>query len=134
MTKIKQHPDNKPTDQHLVALTQLCTNALDFIREEFGPVIITSGYRNPAYNKKIGGAISSQHQFGTAADFIVPRQDLYDVFEWIKSEMLFDQVIFEIKDGKEWIHFSYLIDPHSNRREALTSKFDDQKMTYQKVT
>lgn len=31
-------------------------------------VSIVSGYRDPAYNKKIGGATSSQHLYGTAAD------------------------------------------------------------------
>ncbi|MGH9397363.1 MAG: D-Ala-D-Ala carboxypeptidase family metallohydrolase, partial [Terriglobia bacterium] len=31
-------------------------------------MIVNSGYREPAYNAGIGGARSSQHVFGTAAD------------------------------------------------------------------
>lgn len=34
---------------------------------------INSGYRTPAYNKKIGGASKSQHIYGTAADIIVKK-------------------------------------------------------------
>lgn len=38
-----------------------------------GSVTITSGYRTAAYNRKIGGASSSQHIKGTAADIIVKK-------------------------------------------------------------
>ena len=42
---------------------------LQKIRNHFkSPVTITSGYRNAAYNKKVGGADYSQHKYGTAAD------------------------------------------------------------------
>ena len=36
-------------------------------------VHINSGYRSPAYNRKIGGASKSQHIYGTAADIIVKK-------------------------------------------------------------
>lgn len=35
------------------------------------PIKICSGYRSPAYNKKVGGAKHSQHMDGKAADIIV---------------------------------------------------------------
>jgi uncharacterized protein YcbK (DUF882 family) len=35
-------------------------------------VIIRSGYRTPAYNKRVGGAKQSQHMLACAADIIVP--------------------------------------------------------------
>lgn len=34
-------------------------------------VIINSGYRTPAHNKKVGGASGSQHLYGKAADIVV---------------------------------------------------------------
>ena len=52
-------------DDELVVLLQC-------IREHFGkPVHITSGYRTAAHNAAVGGAKSSQHLLGKAADFWV---------------------------------------------------------------
>lgn len=34
-------------------------------------IIINSGYRSPAHNKRVGGATNSQHLYGRAADIVV---------------------------------------------------------------
>jgi peptidoglycan hydrolase-like protein with peptidoglycan-binding domain len=45
---------------------------LEQLREMIGkPINITSGYRTPEYNKKVGGASKSQHLYGRAADITV---------------------------------------------------------------
>ena len=38
---------------------------------EGSPLVIRSGYRSPAYNKRVGGAAQSQHLFAKAADIYV---------------------------------------------------------------
>jgi uncharacterized protein YcbK (DUF882 family) len=49
-------------DDYLVSI-------LDILRNQVGkPVYITSGYRTPARNKKVGGAKYSYHMRGMAAD------------------------------------------------------------------
>lgn len=46
---------------------------LESIRTHFGkPVRITSGYRTPAHNKKVGGKPNSKHTCGLAADLTIP--------------------------------------------------------------
>jgi len=53
-------------------LTPLC-KSLELIRAEVGgPLHITSGYRTAVHNRRIGGAMYSQHLTGRAAD-ISPR-------------------------------------------------------------
>lgn len=42
--------------------------ALEAYRSVVGPVSVVSGYRCPARNKAVGGATSSQHVYGAAAD------------------------------------------------------------------
>ena len=49
-------------------IKDLCVNVLQPIRDEFGPVTITSGYRSPDLNAKLGGSSRSQHCAGQAAD------------------------------------------------------------------
>jgi hypothetical protein len=38
-------------------------NKMDLVREIFGPLVVKSAYRCPAYNKLIGGAKNSAHMF-----------------------------------------------------------------------
>ena len=44
-------------------------DGLQGVRDDVGgPVVVTSGYRNPAHNADVGGVSSSRHQYGDAAD------------------------------------------------------------------
>lgn len=70
-------------------LTPLC-EALEKIREDAGgALIVNSGYRTPAYNKKLGGVEKSQHVQGRAADIQCPgllSRDLANIIrDLIKS-------------------------------------------------
>lgn len=61
--------DGTHVPEHLLFnVRQLATN-LQVLRSWLAsPIFINSGYRTPAYNKKVGGAVGSQHLLANAAD------------------------------------------------------------------
>ena len=41
------------------------------MRNKFGKINISSAYRTPSYNRKVGGVANSQHLYGLAADVTI---------------------------------------------------------------
>jgi hypothetical protein len=102
-TRTSRNVDNTPNEQEIENIRLLCEKVLQPIRDKFGYVSITSGYRSPTLNRLVGGSPSSEHVKGMAADIKVERME--DCFEWIKDNLEFRQLINEF--NLSWIHVSY---------------------------
>ena len=115
--------DNRPNEEIIVNLKSLCTHVLEPIRTHFNkPIIISSGYRSKALNAAAGGSKTSQHMAGHAADIEVSGVSNWDVLEWIKDNLEYDQLIQEYmvvgSPHKGWVHVSY--NHGKNRKQFLT--------------
>jgi zinc D-Ala-D-Ala carboxypeptidase len=124
--------DNTPALQIIENLEALVENILQPVRDKFGPVVVTSGYRSPEVNKAIGGSTTSDHCKGQAADFEVLGKDNRELAIWIAENMQFTQLILEFyKPGvpdSGWVHCSY--DPGNLKRQVLTAEKVNGKTVY----
>ena len=110
---------NNPSADHIYNMGKLAENILQPIRNEYGPFMVSSGFRSVALCEAIGSKATSQHAKGEAVDFEVPGISNYDLAEWISDNLPFDQLILECFTGGNtgWIHCSYV---PNGRKEELT--------------
>lgn len=117
--------DNTPDAAKRQKLQTLIEQLLDPIRAAWGaPIAVNSGYRCPKLNAAVGGASTSQHLRGEAADISVgtpaDNKRLFDRIVSLRNEsrIAFDQLIDE--SGYRWIHLSYRAG--ANRNQILHLK------------
>lgn len=123
--------ENNPSAKEIGCLTELVKNILDPARELLDDqILVNSGYRSPMVNRKIGGAVSSQHVLGQAAD--LKCDDNAKLFNLIRKNLPFDQLIWEGGDDNQpaWVHVSY---SSRNRREVLRMTYVNWKSTYKTI-
>lgn len=99
-------------------LDDLCHTLLEPLREQLGPIHVTSGYRSPALNKQVGGAARSAHMDGRAADIVAPGWTPLEVCEHALRLVGVDKVIHEF--GR-WCHLQTAKLGKPPRRQAFTA-------------
>lgn len=125
---------NIPSAYHKKILKHTCQYLLEKIRTllnekytkykgkevKYVSIKVTSGYRSPLLNTKVGGSSTSQHVKGEAVDIeaiivfksgrkeVLPYNVLYeDIKVWVKEKrMSVDQCIQEKSGLSKWVHVS----------------------------
>jgi zinc D-Ala-D-Ala carboxypeptidase len=117
-----------PAQDVIDNLNALCANILQPYRERLRKGInISSGYRCLRVNSGIGGAPTSQHIKGQAADISVSGTSTETLYQNLKSSGLpFDQLIQEFD---RWVHISYDPAKPNQRNECLRAVKNAQGQT-----
>ena len=126
--------DNTPTDDQLHFMELIAEKVFEPLRAWVGgPIKINSFYRSPELNKAIGGSTKSQHCKGQAMDIddTLDKVTNAEMFNWIKENLDFDQMIWEFgdDDNPNWVHVSY-VSEEKNRNRCLRAYKSGGKTVY----
>lgn len=80
---------------------------LELVRQVFNkPVLVTSGYRSPEYNAKVGGAPKSKHIEGIAADIVVKDVSPEKVYQLLNKTFpnYYGMGLYKRSNSSGWVH------------------------------
>jgi zinc D-Ala-D-Ala carboxypeptidase len=124
---------NDPDDTQLAAMKLIAEKVFEPVRAFINkPIIVSSFFRSPMVNIRVGGSGTSQHCKGEAMDLTMPNKiGNRKIYEFIRDNLVFDQLIYEFGTDQEpaWVHVSYK--EKGNRRQILRAKKVNGKTTYE---
>ena len=127
--------DNTPTEEHFENLKLLCENILQPVRDHFGRVKVTSGFRSVELCEAIGSSARSQHARAEAADFEVLGTSNAELSDWIFKNLEPDQLILEFftpgEPNSGWVHCSWI--PEGRRAQYLHAYKKNGKTAYKPI-
>lgn len=126
--------DNTPGPYEESNMMNIAVNIFEPLRKWVGgPIKINSFYRCKDLNQAIGGSSRSQHCEGRAIDLddTFGHKTNAEMFDYIKKELNFDQLIWEFGDDEnpDWVHVSY-VSADENRGRCLRAQKINGKTTY----
>jgi zinc D-Ala-D-Ala carboxypeptidase len=129
-TALRRGIKNEPTEEQWQCIELLAKEVVQPIRNEFGRIRITSGFRSVELCEAVGSNKNSNHARGQAADIEPIGSDvkLIDIMEFICNELEYRAVIAEYFPGG-WIHVAYREGGNVKRL-----KLKDKKHNYENVS
>ena len=134
-TAIRKGINNNPSPEQIEKLKTLCEKILQPVRDHFGRVKVTSGFRSVELCLAINSSANSQHAKAEACDFECVGVNNVELFDWIKLNLEPDQLILEFYTPGEpnsgWIHCSWVSD--GRRAQYMHAFKSDGKTKYKPV-
>ena len=134
-TAVRKGINNNPNAGQIEKLKDLCENILQPVRDHFGRVKVTSGFRSEDLCLAIGSSRNSQHAKAEACDFECVGIDNAEVADWVKQNLETDQLILEYYTPGEpnsgWIHASYV--PFNPRHQYMRAYREEKKTKYKPI-
>jgi len=121
---------NEPTEEEWECLELLSKEVLQLIRNKFGRIRITSGFRSVELCEAVGSNKNSNHARGQAVDIEPVGLDvkLIDIMEFIFNELEYRELIAEYFPGG-WIHVAY-----RENENVKKLKLKDKNHAYEEVS
>jgi len=134
-TALRRGIKNNPNAEQMENMVAIAEEVFEPLRMWVGgPIKINSFFRSPELNKAIGGSGKSQHCHGQAIDLddTFGRATNAEMYEFIKKNLDFDQMIWEFGDDEnpDWVHVSY-VSPDQNRKRCLKAYKKSGKTNYE---
>ena len=119
-TATKLGINNNPDKAQLEAMQLVAEKCFEPLRTWYGkPIKVNSFFRSDLLNRAVKGSLTSQHKKGEAIDLDAgSKEENKKLFDWIKANLDFDQVINEY--NYSWVHVSY--SKTKNRKQILIIK------------
>ena len=117
--------DNTPDIQARIRLILLARQILEPLREEFGPIFVSSAYRSPAVNDAVGGAANSYHLKGSGFDGYANTATHEEMAEWLFAQTHLPLAEVVIEDHTGHLHISRDAGGAPGAREFL--RYDGSK-------
>ena len=136
-TALRLGIENLPDRRQLVNLIIIAKEIFEPLREWMDcPIGISSGFRGKALNKAVNGSTTSHHCKGMALDIDADMFGVVtnlEIFEWIRDNVEFTQLIWEYGDGvnPDWVHVSY--DKDNLKNQILKAVRVDGRTKYIKL-
>ena len=130
LTRTRFSVDNTPGPKEAAALQLLAEKVLQPARDVLGPIEVTSGFRNVSVNTLVHGARNSHHLKGMAADLQMPDGNHKQLFDYIRTHLVYTQLIWEFGslDQPQWVHVSY--DPADLKMQVLRAITYGKRVKY----
>ena len=122
--------DNTPNQAVIDRMIVTAEKIFQPLRNEVGPIRISSFYRSPDLNRAIGGSKTSQHCTGEAIDMQAISVSNAELFFKACELEEYDQIIWEFGTLEEpdWVHVSY--SKTHNRKQILRATKIGKRTAY----
>ena len=121
---------NKPNEEQVENMKLLAEKGFEPLREWVNaPIKVNSMFRSLELNTALKGSKTSSHMKGEAMDITsMGGKSNLEMFHYIRTELDFDQLIWEFGAEPKWLHVSYNKD--KNRKQVLVTKKRGVYYTY----
>jgi zinc D-Ala-D-Ala carboxypeptidase len=129
-TALRRGIKNEPNEEQWRAIEKLAVNVLQPVRDRFGRIRITSGFRSVELCLAVGSSKYSNHARGQAADIepVAEGTRMIDVVEYIYNSLDFRTLIMEYFPTG-WIHVDYREGGNLKRLKLKDKNHDYEDIT-----